>query len=90
MVPPKHRIVILGAGPIGMRFAIELKKIYGTSVQIILVEKRVSDSGLPLPFTRKWPINIQVDSLDGICGVSITDSGSVGSGVSFCLGLCMI
>lgn len=82
-VHSQYRIVIIGAGPVGMRLAIELKKIHGRSVQVILVDKRDSNTGLPRPFLRKWPINIPVSSLDGPCSVLATHVCAVRSGVEF-------
>lgn len=52
------RILILGAGPIGLALASALKVAYAGAVSVVVVETRCLQPGIKAPYTRHWVTNI--------------------------------
>lgn len=51
-------VLIMGCGPIGMLFAIALKRQFGNKLPVVLLENRIQSESCSMPFSRAWPINI--------------------------------
>ena len=59
----KRNVLVLGAGPVGMMLAIGWKRKYGERFEVTLLDNRIIQEGIAVPYGRAWPLNVPVSSL---------------------------
>lgn len=64
--PTAIRIVIIGAGPIGLFLAHSLKRSLKSKVNILVIEKRITRAGWKVPYSRNWLTHTPVDLCAGV------------------------
>lgn len=64
--PTALRIVIIGAGPIGLFLAHSLKRSLKSKVNILVIEKRTTRAGWKVPYSRNWLTHTPIELCAGV------------------------
>jgi len=56
-------ILIIGGGPIGLFTSIYLNKVYKNAVNILLIDNRIKEEGIRLPYSRVSHLSIDLEEL---------------------------